>query len=73
LWFDSPGRYRVTVASRRVSDAPGDTSFYQGVVQDLKSNSIDLEIVAPESAWQEEQLKKILIDLDQPPRSQDHF
>jgi hypothetical protein len=67
LRFDSPGRYRVTVTSRRVSDAPGDTSFYQGVVQDLKSNSIDLEIVAPESAWQEEQLKKILIDLDQPP------
>ena len=65
--FDSSGHYRVTVTSSRVSDALGDMSFYKGVIQDLKSNSIDLEIVAPDSAWQEAQLKKILIDLDQPP------
>jgi hypothetical protein len=65
--FDAPGHYRVTVTSRRVSDAPGDMNFYKGAIQDLKSNSIDLDIVASDSDWQETQIKKILIDLDQPP------
>jgi len=65
--FDSPGRYRVTVTSRRVSDAPSDMTFYKGVIQDLKSNSIELEIVTPDATWQKEQLNKILIDLDHSP------
>ena len=64
--FDSPGHYRVTVTSCRVSDAPGNMNFYKGVIQDLKSNSIELEVVAPDSPWQDAQLKKILVDLDQP-------
>lgn len=57
----------MTVTSRRVSDAQDNMNFYKGVIQDLKSNSIELEIVMPDAAWQNEQLKKILIDLDQPP------
>jgi len=64
--FEAPGHYHITVSSRRVSDVSGGNSFYQGSIQELKSNSIDLEIIPADSAWQEAQLKKILIDLDQP-------
>ena len=64
LRFDSPGHYRITATSRRVSDAPGNMNFYKGVIQDLKSNSVEFEIVKPDNTWQKEQLDKILIDLD---------
>jgi hypothetical protein len=65
--FDEPGTYRVTVNSRRVSDTSGDKSFYQGLVQDLKSNSIDLRIVEPDDVWQQSELKRILADFDHSP------
>lgn len=62
--FDKPGRYSVTVTSRRVSDGPGD---YQGIVSDLKSNTIQLRIVEPDDAWQQSELKRILTDFDGSP------
>lgn len=73
LRFDSPGRYHVTVTSSRVSDAPGNMNFYKGVIQDLKSNSIEFEIVTPDNIWQREQLNKILIDLDHAASKQGPF
>jgi hypothetical protein len=65
--FDRPGNYRVTVTSRRVSDTLGVKSFYQGTIQLLKSNSIELRIIEPDSAWQQSELKSILADLDASP------
>lgn len=65
--FDKPGNYRVTVTSRRVSDASGAKSFYQGVVQDLKSNSIELRVIEPDEAWQRSELTRILTDFDRSP------
>jgi hypothetical protein len=62
--FDKPGNYRVTVTSRRVSDTPGGKSYYQGAIQLLKSNSIEIRIIEPDSAWQHSELKSILADLD---------
>ena len=76
--FDAPGHYRVVVASRRVSDVSGSkslyhNSFYQGIIQNLKSNSIDIEIVAPDFAWQQAQLREILLDLDNSPKEPSPF
>lgn len=80
--FDAPGHYRVVVASRRVSDVTGGkslgkslyrNSFYQGIIQNLKSNSIDIEIVAPDFAWQQAQLREILLDLDNSPQEPSPF
>ena len=65
--FDKPGNYRVTVTSRRVSDTPGGKSYYQGAIQLLKSNSIEIRIIEPDSAWQQSELKSILADLDTSP------
>lgn len=62
--FDKPGNYRVTVTSRRVSDTPGGKSYYQGAIQRLKSNSIEIRIIEPDSAWQHSEMKSILADLD---------
>src|SRR5579862_7911176 len=69
--FDKPGNYRVTVTSRRVSDTPGGKSYYQGAIQLLKSNSIEIRIIEPDSAWQHSELKSILADLDNS-RSEEH-
>ena len=65
--FDKPGHYRLTVTSQRVSDALGGKTFYQGAVQELKSNSIELQIVEPDDAWQQAQLQEILADFDSSP------
>ena len=65
--FDKPGHYRLTVTSRRVSDTSGDKSFFQGVVQNVKSNSIHLQIIEPDAAWQQSKLKRILEDFDGSP------
>jgi hypothetical protein len=65
--FDKPGNYRLTVTSRRVFDAPGGKPFYRGAVRDLESNSIQLQIVEPDDAWQQSELKKILADFDNGP------
>jgi len=65
--FDKPGHYRLTVTSQRVSDALGGKTFYQGAVQELKSNSIELQIVEPDDAWQQAQLREILADFDSGP------
>jgi len=75
--FDKPGRYRVTVTSRRVSDArgakSGAKSFYQGTVQDLKSNSIEIRVIEPDEAWQQSELKTILADFDRSPPATGSF
>lgn len=65
--FDKPGNYRITVTSRRVHDTPGGKTFYQGEIQDLKSNPIDLRIVEPDSTWQQSELKRILDEFDGSP------
>ena len=67
--FDKPGNYRLTVTSRRVSDAPGGKPFYRGAEQDLESNSIQLQIIEPDDAWQQSELKRILADFDTSPPS----
>jgi hypothetical protein len=71
--FDKPGDYRVTVTSQRVSDVSGDKSLDEGVVQYLKSNSIDLRIVAPDDAWQQSELKRIVADFDGSPPPTDNI
>jgi hypothetical protein len=65
--FDKPGSYRITVTSRRVHDTPSGKSFYRGEVQELKSNSIDIRIVEPDSTWQQSELKRILAEFDSSP------
>jgi hypothetical protein len=67
--FDKPGIYRVTVTSQRVSSTSGGKSFFQGIVQDVKSNSLQLQILEPDDAWQQSELKKILADFDGSPPS----
>jgi hypothetical protein len=54
IQFDKPGNYRVAVLSTRAG-------------AQLKSNSIDLQIIEPDSAWQEVELQGILTELKQPP------
>jgi len=54
--FDKPGKYRVTVTTDRVS-----------AIQNLKSNTLELEIVEPGDAWQQAELKQILADFDTSP------
>ena len=63
--LDQPGMYRLGVTSRRVSDSKGSDTFRSGI--ELKSNVIELEIVATDATWQKDELKRFstqLIKLD---------
>lgn len=62
--FDSPGNYRISAVSRRVIESSKSQGMSQRVVLELKSNTIDLRIIEADSAWQEQQLQKILAELD---------
>jgi len=64
--FDKPGKYRITVWSGRVSDMTiGDKDY--GAPARIKSNTIELQILAPDPAWQQAQLREILAELGGPP------
>jgi hypothetical protein len=64
--FDKPGKYRVTVISRRAGDTKVGAYKY-GTPAEARSNPIDLQINEPDPAWQEAQLEKILVELSHPP------
>jgi len=56
--FDQPGTYRLTVVSQRVNDTRASDNPYGGTIE-LKSNPIELRIIAADAAWQQVQLKQI--------------
>jgi hypothetical protein len=64
--FDKPGKYRITVQSTRVNDTTiGDKEY--GTPVEIESNTIELQILAPDPAWQQAQLREILAKLGHPP------
>jgi hypothetical protein len=63
--FDRPGTYRLTVISRRVSDTRA-ASYPQNAGMDVKSNPIELKIIAADAAWQQGELKVIVEALNRP-------
>jgi hypothetical protein len=65
--FDKPGSYRISVTSRRVSDTSGGKKFFDGVIQEPKSNSIEIQIVKPDDVWQQSELRKVLAEVDSSP------
>jgi hypothetical protein len=62
-----PGIYRLTVTSVRVTDATGNWNE-AGKSPEVVSNEIELEIVPPDSEWQERELRRIKQALDDPKR-----
>ncbi len=64
--FDKPGSYRLIVKSSRVGSSRVET-FSHGGQHEIVSNGLDLQIVAPDPAWEESQLKRILADFDASP------
>jgi hypothetical protein len=69
--FDQPGRYDLTVVSRRVSDTHA-SDYPQNAAMELKSNPVELRIIAADAAWQQVQFKMIVEALSRPgPTSRD--
>jgi len=64
--IDKAGKYEVTVISRRAGDTSVGTYAY-GTPKEIKSNSIQLEIVEADPAWQQAQLQNALAELSKPP------
>ncbi|MGB7846497.1 MAG: hypothetical protein WBL63_12845 [Candidatus Acidiferrum sp.] len=66
--FDQPGVYKVTVTSHRVSDISegGAPPFGQGGIE-LRSNTVELHVIAATKAWQDAQLAAILRELKAEP------
>ncbi len=64
--FDRPGSYHVIVESSRVGTSQANT-FSPGGQNKIVSNGLDLQIVAPDRAWEESQLKTILANFDASP------
>jgi hypothetical protein len=61
--FDRPGVYRFQVVSHRVGDsAATNQSWGNGV--EIKSNWIELKIIAPDPSWQKKTLAEIRQELD---------
>jgi hypothetical protein len=72
--FDRPGHYRLTVTSQRVSDISSGKLGFGGTGESVRSNTLELEVVEPDEAWQMAELKRILGDFDQsPPAKEDGF
>jgi len=63
--FDRPGVYRLTVISHRISDTR-DADYPQHAGMEVKSNSIELQIIAADPTWQQSELKQILQALNRP-------
>jgi hypothetical protein len=63
--FDQPGAYRLTVVSYRVNDTRA-SDYPRNAGRELKSNSVDLRIIASDAAWQQAQLKQIVEALGRP-------
>ena len=66
--FDKPGKYRLYVASPRVS-AIKKHAQTGGVI--LTSNAVEFEITPPDRAWQEGELKRVIKALDAKDRNAD--
>jgi hypothetical protein len=64
--FDKPGKYLVTVLSSRAGDTNVGT-YKHGTRTEIRSNTIELEILAPDPAWQQAELQRILFELSKPP------
>lgn len=65
--LDLPGRYRLTVISRRVSDSHAtDYPQTQNAGIEPKSNPIELQISAADAAWQQTELKHFVEALNRP-------
>ena len=64
--FDKPGTYRITAISKRVDDTTVG-SYKHGTSVAIKSNTIELQILAPDPAWQQSELEKIRAELAHPP------
>jgi hypothetical protein len=66
--FEQPGDYKVTITSHRVSDlsAGGPPPFGQGGIE-LRSDAIELHIIAASKPWQDAQLAAILSELKAEP------
>lgn len=64
--FDKPGNYLVTVLSTPAGDTQVGT-YEHGTRTEIRSNTIELEILAPDPAWQRAELQKILVELSHPP------
>jgi hypothetical protein len=62
--FDRPGKYRLSITSRRVSDLQASDSPH-GVERPVKSNPIEFEIVVADPAWQLAKLAEIRNALNQ--------
>jgi hypothetical protein len=56
--FERPGTYRMSVVSHRVSDSAA-SDRPMGEPVEVKSNWIELKIVAPDPSWQQEELVKL--------------
>ena len=63
LSFDRPGTYRIQVISHRVADSTNSNHPWGDDVE-LKSNWLEVKIVAPDPSLQQETLAKILQALD---------
>jgi hypothetical protein len=63
--FDTPGRYRLAVTSRRVTDE----AVTPHAVLPVASNTVTFEILPRDPAWEASQLERArrIIDADEPP------
>jgi len=63
--FDRPGKYRLFVSSRRLSsDPPPQEKSERAVYYTVTSAILDLEILPPDPAWADEQLRKAVENFD---------
>jgi hypothetical protein len=62
--FDKPGKYSLTIESRRVGEGSG---AMMPASKSIRSNTIDLQITAPDAAWEQAELQKTLAELDSSP------
>ena len=63
--FDQPGTYRLTVASHRVTDTRA-SDYPRNAGIEVKSNPVELHIIAADPAWQHAQFEQILEALSRP-------
>jgi hypothetical protein len=66
--IDRPGDYKLSVVSHRVADVEASKKPF-GAGVELKSNTINLRIIAADPQWQTAQLQEILAGLDAAPDS----
>jgi hypothetical protein len=66
--FDRPGKYRLYVASPRVSLIKRDDQTGRVI---LTSNAVEFEIMPADRAWQEKELKRVIQALDAKDRNAD--